>query len=358
MIKHKQISWPLLILLALILWLSACGNSTDTSNQTATPTAAPVNGFGSALNHVHSILALPNHVLVLATHYGVYYSNTSGSTWQQTSGGPGQLMQGLMDYTLVASSLNAQRLFVLTQPSLNPHTGIVGLYTSSDQGRTWKLSTPASSVSTGYIFTEEAGNSSPDQVYIYLREQGANGLKVSMDDGQHFASTGALPFGSISRIMAVPGEPGHLLIASSDGMASSTDGGKHWQIMKGITGGIFEFATAGPHSPIYASGDEGIYASKDGGKSFTLVNNGASYGSLTVSQAQSETIYGRTGTTVYRSSDGGKSWSPLPHIAGNLAYLAADPANATQVYLALSYPTAVYSFGQSGTSWSSLTPKA
>lgn len=355
---YKHTLWQFFLLLGTcLLWLSACGSNSD-ATQTATPTVAPVNGFGAASNHVHSILALPDHVLVLATHYGIYYSNTDGSTWQQTSGGPGQLMQGLMDYTLVASSLDPQRLFVLTQPSLNPHTGIVGLYTSADQGRTWKLSTPASSVSSGYIFTEEAGNSSPHQVYIYLREQGANGLKMSMDDGQHFSSTGTLPFGSVSRILAIPGEPGHLLAASSDGMASSTDGGMHWQMMKGITGGIFEFATAGLHSPIYASGDAGIYASKDGGKSFTLVNSGASYGSLTVSQAQTQVLYGRTGTTVYRSTDGGHSWKPLPRIAGNLAYLAADPVNAAQVYLSLSYPTAVYSFEQSGTAWTSLTPKA
>jgi hypothetical protein len=37
--------------------------------------------------------------------------------------------------------------------------------------------------------------------------------------------------------------------------------------------------------------------------------------------------------------------------------LAADPANPTQVYLSLSYPTEVYRFDQSNQNWTSLTPK-
>ncbi len=349
--------WSLLtIIILLLVLLSACSPG-SAGNTPPTPTAAPVNGFGSAANHTHSLLALSSHILVLATHYGIYYSANNGTTWQQVSGGQNQLMQGLMDYALVQSPLNPQRLFVLTQPSLNPHRGTVGLYTSADQGRTWKLSIDSSTISSKYIFTEVAGNDSPDQVYIYLSEQGALGLKVSMDDGQHFTRTGTLPFGNIARILAVPGEPGHLLVASSDGMASSSDGGEHWQIVKGITGGVFEFATVGAHSPIYVSGDAGIYVSKDAGKSFALVNTQASYGSLTVSDVQTQVIYGRTGTAVYRSSNGGKTWTALPHIAGNLTNLAADPANPSQVYLSLSYPTAVYAFGQNGTAWSSLTPK-
>jgi hypothetical protein len=206
------------------------------------------------------------------------------------------------------------------------------------------------------IFTEAAGNDTPDEVYVYLRDLGALGLKVSLDDGQHFSATGTLPFGIIAGLLAIPGAPGQLLVYSSDGMARSTDGGHHWQLMNGITGGIFDVATSGPHSPIYASGDNGIYVSKDGGKNFTLVNTHV-YGSLSVSPAQTQVLYGHTGTAVYRSSDGGRTWSSLPHISGNLANLSVDPTNASILYLSLSYPTAVYRFTQTDATWSSLTPK-
>ena len=116
-------------------------------------------------------------------------------------------------------------------------------------------------------------------------------------------------------------------------------------------------ATAGPHSPIYASGDAGIYSSLDGGKTFTLVDAQASFASLSVSPAQPQVIYGKTGLATYRSSNGGHTWSVLPHISGNLAVLAADPNKPSQVYLSLSYPTAVYQLGQDGAGWQSITPQ-
>lgn len=351
--------WSLLTILSIIaLFLSACGSDNTTPTPAVTPTAVPVNGFGTAANHVHSLLAFPKQVLLLATHYGLFRSEDDGASWTEVAAGPHQLMEGLMTYSLVSSPINPQRLYVLTQPVARSSPGTVGLYTSADQGRTWKLSIAAASITTGTIFTVAAGNDTPDEVYVYLPDLGALGLKVSMDDGQHFSATGTLPFGHLTGLLAIPGVTGQLLAYSSDGMARSTDGGIHWEVIKGITGGIFGLATSGPHSPIYASGDAGVYVSRDGGKTFTLVNNQAAYGSLSVSPAQTQVLYGRTGTAVYRSTDGGHTWSPLPHIAGNLGNLAVDPTNATILYLSLSYPTEVYRFSQTNAIWSSLTPKA
>jgi hypothetical protein len=55
--------------------------------------------------------------------------------------------------------------------------------------------------------------------------------------------------------------------------------------------------------------------------------------------------------------NGGRTWSALPHISGNLGVLAVDPSNASQVYLSLNYPTAVYHLEQTGIGWQSLTPQ-
>ena len=71
-----------------------------------------------------------------------------------------------------------------------------------------------------------------------------------------------------------------------------------------------------------------------------------------------QVIYGKTGLAVYRSTDGGHTWQTLPHINGNLAELAVDPSNASEVYLSLSYPTEVYRLDQNDTRWLSLTPQA
>jgi len=63
---------PYLGLICMMGLFSACstGSSGPAAQQTPASTAENVNGFGTAANHVHSLIALPNHVLVLATHYG------------------------------------------------------------------------------------------------------------------------------------------------------------------------------------------------------------------------------------------------------------------------------------------------
>ncbi len=346
-----------LLLSMIALPLVACGGDTSGTQPSANPTVAPVNGFGTAANHVHSLVVLPPNVLVLATHYGLFRSQDGGTSWQEVAGGSNQLMEGLMTYSLTYSTLNTQRLYVLTQPSVIQHKGIVGLYTSADEGRTWKLSIASASITSRTIFVVAPGNDTPDEVYVYLSELGPLGLKRSLDNGQHFTSTGTLPFGSIFGVLAIPGTPGHLLAYSSDGMAYSTDSGIHWQVIKSISSSINEVTTAGPHSPIYASGDAGIYSSSDGGKTFQLVYTQASFASLTAAPTQPKVIYGKTGTSVYRSDDGGHSWNTLPHISGNLAVLSVDPMNALSVYLSLSYPTALYRFSQDSKDWVSLTPQ-
>ncbi|MBV8694474.1 MAG: exo-alpha-sialidase [Chloroflexi bacterium] len=364
-ITQTFVTYCVIGLLALVL--ASCGSTDPASSTTATtPTQVAVNGFGPSTNHVHSLLALPGHILLLAAHYGTFRSADGGATWQQVSGGSHQLMQGLMDYSLVGSPLDSQRFYMLTQVAVNPHPGTLGLYTSADQGRSWKLAIPTANLTSGTIFFVAAGNDTPQEVYVYLQSLGALGLKVSLDAGQHFSSTGTLPFGLILGMLAIPDAPGHLLAYGSDGMASSNDGGIHWQVMRGITGGIFSLTTAGPHKSIYASGDSGVYVSNDEGATFTLVhtltkkedNPQAAYGTLTVSPTEQDVLYSKTGTAVYRSSDGGRTWQALPHISGNLTSVAIDPLNASQVYLSLSYPTEVYRFNKSSGMWSSLTPKA
>src|SRR5690348_11203174 len=241
-----------LMLAVIALLLVACDSGNGGGNGQSTPgtTEAPVNGFGVSSNHVHSFLVLPSHVLLLATHYGIYRSQDSGATWQLVAGGPGQLMQDLMEYGMTASPLNPQRLFVLTRPSAVPTKGISGLYTSADGGNTWKLSIADSTISTSYPYTAEAGNDTPDEVYIYQSELGNLGLKHSLDDGQHFSTTGTLPFGSIFGVLALPNEPGHLIVYGSQGIARTTDGGIHWQVVAGITGGVQEITIAAAHQPI------------------------------------------------------------------------------------------------------------
>jgi photosystem II stability/assembly factor-like uncharacterized protein len=341
------------ILSLLILLLAACSSDTG-----PTATAAPdvaVNGFGSARNHGHSLLALPGNVLMLATHYGLFRSSDDGKTWQEVAAGTNQPMAGLMTTSLVDSSLNTQRLYVLTLPAVQNAKGTLGLYTSDDEGQTWQFVVATKTIGSMYFVAP--GNDSLNEVYVYLPNEGPQGLKISHDTGQHFTNTGTLPF-SILGLFAIPGAPGQLIAYGNNGMARSSDAGGHWQVTSNVTGGVFGMTTSGPHSPIYASGDAGIYASNDGGKTFKLVYSQISFGSLTASPVQTQILYGKTGQALYRSTNGGHSWTTLPPIKGNLQDLAPDKHTSALLYLSLSYPMQVYRFNQDNGQWTSLTPKA
>lgn len=354
----KKLQLLFLALLTFLLLACSTGNSTA-QNSTAVP--VPVNGFGTAANHVHSLVILPdaNATMLLATHYGIFRSQNHGVTWQETAGGPGQPMQGFMTYNLSYNLIDPQRIYVLTyiQGAGVPDGKRLGLYTSGDSGKTWQLSSTDSSVTSSTIFFAQAGNETASEVYIYLRERGPLGLLVSKDNGQHFTSVGgSLPFGTLLGLQALPGEPGHLLAYGDEGIARTTDGGLHWQVVKGVNGGIFEITTPGSKKPIYAEGDAGVYVSHDDGESYTLVHAQQSYSSLSASSQNPLVIYGKSGLQTYRSTDGGHNWSALPAINGSLQVLVVDPANAEQVYLALNYPTEVYHFSDTSNSWQSLTP--
>src|SRR6266700_514425 len=106
----RSSSLDFLKLVAILILLAACGPGISQNTQPTPSTPVPVNGFGSASNHVHSLIALPHHVLIMATHYGLFRSSDDGATWQEVAGGKNQPMQGLMTYSLVVSPLDsAQR---------------------------------------------------------------------------------------------------------------------------------------------------------------------------------------------------------------------------------------------------------
>ena len=354
----------LLFLICLAYPLIACGGNAGSQFPSASPTAQLANGFGTAANHVHSLVVLPdaNHTLVMATHFGIFRSQDHGATWQETAAGPKQPMLNLMAYSLSFNPLDPQRLYVLTQIALVPYTGILGLYTSSDAGKTWQLALTYSSINVSSILFARAGNESPSEVYIYLNALGPSGLRVSKDNGQHFSQAGSqLPFSNALGLLAIPNKPGHLIVYGSNGVATTADGGAHWQVVPGIQGSIFVMTTPGPNDPIYGEGDAGIYVSNDGGKSFTLVESQHSYASLTASPEQPQIVYGKLGLGIYRSTDSGKTWSALPtlkltqqSLTGDV--LVADPTDANQVYLVISYPTVAYYFQSADNSRKSFTP--
>jgi photosystem II stability/assembly factor-like uncharacterized protein len=356
--RTPKISSGLAIVVLLTMLLSACGGSEPASSASDPRTAPRVNGFGTQQNHTHSLAQLPDNVLLLASHYGLFRSTDEGKNWKMVAAGVGQTMDGMMTDSLVYSPLDPKRIYVLTQTTgVVPYTGDLGLYSSDDEGLSWKLAMSAKEL--GDMYFVKPGNDNSKEVYVYIRKLGKLGLKVSQDAGQHFTATSALPFGMLYSLLALPNKPGELLIAGDSGIARSSDAGLHWSTVPGIQNTVYEIVTSGPGGPIYATGDDGLFVSHDDGKSFTRVYSEKSLGSLTVSPTQPDVIYGRTGSTIMRSGDGGKTWKTLPTVKGGTIWnLVADLKNPAWLYLTLSYPTAVYRYDDQSGQWTSLTPKA
>lgn len=348
--KYRPLLFLLLILTTI---LAGCGGSEVQGNE-------QVNGFGTALNHTHSLVALPDNVLIMASHYGIFRSTDAGQNWTRVEGGEGQLMDGLMSESLIYAVDDPDRMYVLaSEPSIGinatDYKGTLGLYRSSDQGQNWELAIEVADTGGRMRFVRP-GNNSPDEIYIYVNELGDQGLQVSQDGGTTFTSTGTLPFSNLYSMLAVPGKPGELLICGEKGIARSTDNGQNWETLSITSNTVFEITTAGPDLPIYAAGDDGIFASQDGGQTFTLVHDERRLASLTASPTDPEIVYGKTGTSIFRSDDGAKTWEALPSIQGNFANLAIDAADPSLLYLSLSYPTAIQRYDNSSKEWSSLTP--
>src|SRR5260370_17501912 len=81
------------MLVSLVALLIVACSNTSTGPQAAASPTAPVNGFGVAANHVHSLLVFPSHVLMLATHYGLFRLQACGPSWQVRAGGPHQPLE-------------------------------------------------------------------------------------------------------------------------------------------------------------------------------------------------------------------------------------------------------------------------
>ncbi|HLJ80035.1 MAG TPA: hypothetical protein VKT52_01035 [Ktedonobacterales bacterium] len=338
------------MLLALALGaLAGC----DSSGASAT-------AYGGPQNHVHDILALAGvpHVVLLATHIGLYRSANGGTSWTEVAGGNGQAMDGLMIFKLAQSPVDPQRVYVLAVPRTdNPQAAKapVGIYTSTDAGQTWKLAAAASVFPSSSIYSIGTGSASAGQVYAILQSLGNHGVYVSNDAGKTWNALPELPTTDPGGIIADPAHPGHVFLWSiADGLFESADSGATWTPAPGIQGGVYFASIAG--SLVYAVGDSGFYLSRDSGAHFTLVDASETFSSVQASPSNPTQAYALTGSAVYVSTDAGTSWHQAAATSQHPGVISVDPQAADTLYVALSYPVGVEMTSNSGHSWHTVLP--
>ncbi|HEX6818077.1 MAG TPA: hypothetical protein VF120_06840 [Ktedonobacterales bacterium] len=331
-------------LAALLTLLAGCGSD-----------------YGGSQNHMHDMLSLTSapQTLLIASHIGLYRSTDSGGSWNVVAGEGGQAMDGLMIYKFAQSPVDAKRVYVLAVPRPDDKAAAKdrpGIYLSDDSGATWKLATPVTSFPSQNVYTITAGNASAGQVFALVDSSGGRVLYVSDDAGAHWKQQPALPASDAAEVIGDPAHPGRLLLYSlSSGLYATDDAGAHWSGISDIQGGVSSLAFAGSDT-VYAQGDFGVYASHDDAHSFTLVNKDYNFNALTASPADPKHVYALTGTAVFSSTDGGRTWKQSAATSQHPSTLAVDPANASVVYVSMSYPLGVEKSSDGGASWRQILP--
>lgn len=237
--------------------LAACGaTTTPTGNTTsiATPTVA---GGGStstasaanqppvAITHIHAVARDPKTGdLLLATHEGLF-RHANGELLQN---GP---VIDLMGFTVAPDGTY--------YASGHPGAGVdlpqpVGLITSTDSGRTWRVS------SRGGESDFHALTSSPTSVV------GFDGTLRSTTDGETW-TTRTIP--AAPRTLAASPQTGALLATTETGLLHSTDDGRSW---KGLTPPATALlaAWADEQTIVIATANGQIATSNDTGATWTL----------------------------------------------------------------------------------------
>ena len=281
--------------------LAACGvTTTPTGNTTsiATPTVA---GGGSAstasaanqppvaITHIHAVARDPKTGdLLLATHEGLF-RHANGELLQN---GP---VIDLMGFTVAPDGTY--------YASGHPGAGVdlpqpVGLITSTDSGRTWRVS------SRGGESDFHALTSSPTSVV------GFDGTLRSTTDGETW-STRTIP--AAPRTLAASPQTGALLATTETGLLHSTDDGRSW---KGLTPPATALlaAWADEQTIVIATANGQIATSNDTGATWTLQPKRIGAPQVLFAQrgtdGQIETILVADGA-VLRTVDGGATVEKL-----------------------------------------------
>ena len=281
---------------------------------------------------------------------GVWQTNDAGVTWQNIS--DGQIAAGSIGAIAVAPS-DANVVYVGTGsacPRGNVSAG-VGLYRSTDGGRTWQFSGLPHAGQIGRIVVHPAN---PDLVYVAVLGNifGPNperGVYRSADGGRSWQqvlfvsdSTGAIDLAMDSHnprvlyaaMWRAQRKPWTLIDGGNEGgIWRSIDGGDSWQkLTNGLpegTLGRIGLAVSPANSQrvwalIQAKEEEagGLYRSDDGGRSWQRINGdhklrqrGWYYTHITAHPTDENTVYA-CNTGFYVSYDGGKTFDqrlPTPH---------------------------------------------
>ncbi len=273
---------------ALLLATAGCGDATETAGQ-PDPAAPTVSTAGSSAAHIHGMGVNPaDKALVIATHDGLFRAGPGEQQAEQV----GNRRQDTMGFTV----LGPNRFLGSGHPDprdaeLPP---LLGLIDSQDAGRNWK---PVSLLGEADFHVLRASGRT---VYGVNSADGA--LLVSQDAGRTWQKR--TPPGSLLDLAIDPDDAQRLVASGSEGIATSTDGGKGWRPLDARRVGLLAW-TSDALALIDGGGD--VHLSRNGGRTWTKTGNPGGQ-PVAFGAHEDQLLAALPDNTVRSSADGGRTW--------------------------------------------------
>jgi hypothetical protein len=327
-----------LVLAVLIGWGSLA--SRDASAQIGFSQAAALPGLGSG--RIWSVAVEPTQpaTILAGTDSGLYESHDSGATWTQT-------LPGVRVWTVGFDVRRPGDAFAGTDGK--------GMYASLDGGASW------TAASTGL-----------QNLDVRALAFGLDGIAAGTNAGVALSPNGftwhdgGLDAYSIAAVAVAANFPQFTVIAGADsgnlaqGYLFTSSGGSAWEVLQSglpssavvssITSGQIDLAV--PKRPLIVATSEGVFRSGDGGNTWTAgtgMTTGTTITVATFGPLDPALAYagvdagGSTGGDFYRSTDGGitfhKADTGLPSGSKNIDSIAVGSTTPPEVVVAVNPPT-------------------
>jgi photosystem II stability/assembly factor-like uncharacterized protein len=231
----------------------------------------------------------------------LYKSTTGASSWTSSSSGISAAVNGI-----AIDPTNSNILYVATD--------IGGIFKSTTGGSSWVAITNGLPRNSEYNVVRV-----DPTTHTTVYAAGVNGIYKSTTSGSSWThSFSGIPFGTSVNDLAIdPANDTILLAATDNGVYRSSNSGLTWAAASGGSGGnsFVVFGLGSSSATDYSGGFGGVLKSTNSGASWSAANTG------------------------------------LPTTTSSPAALAIDPANQADLFVGLSYPSAVSKSTTAAGSW-------
>ena len=175
--------------------------------------------------------------------------------------------------------------------------GLEGLYTSSDNGVSWKIFDYNYVGGAIYSIIVNYPN-------IYIGS--SSGVTISNDNGLTWTlCNNGLPWSILSLALG-----NNVIYAGAyNGVYSSTDNGKSWNTINSGIEGKFVWSMAVKDPYLFAGTDQGVYRSSNNGQTWEFMNSGMPATYIFTLLVSGTTLFAGNDNGIFQSANNGSSWT-------------------------------------------------